>query len=128
MCQNLGTETDENVIPKIAYGFGGGIGNTGSVCGAVVGAVMAIGLHGDRPTSMEQAMAQLRLSGDLRRRFEQEMGAIGCRELTGLDLTTKAGVQELVTSDTPQRVCQPAVRLATKLAIELLAEQQQEQP
>ena len=34
-------------IPRIATPFGGGIGGRGEVCGAVTGAVMAIGLkHG----------------------------------------------------------------------------------
>ena len=35
---------NSNLIPKIATGFGGGIAGSGSVCGALVGGVMAIGI------------------------------------------------------------------------------------
>jgi len=31
-------------IPRIATGFGGGVGRSGSICGALSGAVMAVGL------------------------------------------------------------------------------------
>ena len=44
------------VIPRIANGFAGGIGNTGSVCGAVIGAVMAIGLKLERGDTMEEML------------------------------------------------------------------------
>jgi len=37
---------DENeLIPRIATGFGGGIGRCGSVCGALTGGVMALGIE-----------------------------------------------------------------------------------
>ncbi len=38
----LGVKSD--LIPSIATGFGGGIGHTGGVCGAITGAVMALGI------------------------------------------------------------------------------------
>ena len=50
------------------------------------------------------------------------MGTINCRELTGLDLTTPEGIQQLMSSDTPQKVCFPAVGLAYRLAVDLLKE------
>ena len=33
------------LIPKIATGFGGGIGRCGSLCGALAGGVMALGVR-----------------------------------------------------------------------------------
>ncbi|MCW4055801.1 MAG: C-GCAxxG-C-C family protein, partial [Candidatus Bathyarchaeota archaeon] len=45
MQEHYGTKSD--VIPKIASAFGGGVGRCGSVCGALTGAVMTIGMkHG----------------------------------------------------------------------------------
>ena len=38
--QELGIKNE--IIPRIASGFGGGMGGTGAVCGAVVGGIMAI--------------------------------------------------------------------------------------
>jgi len=42
MAEYMGINSD--LIPKIATGFGGGIAGTGSVCGALIGGVMAIGI------------------------------------------------------------------------------------
>lgn len=41
------------LIPKIATGFGGGIGHTGRICGAVTGAVMALGIKYGRTSPQD---------------------------------------------------------------------------
>ncbi len=115
-------ETGNDVVPQIASAFAGGIGNTGAVCGAVVGAVMAISLKQGRTDTMEKMLGNLAVAGELRRRFEAEMGDIRCRELTGLDLSTEEGLRQLMSSDTPQKVCFPAVGTAYRLAVDLLQE------
>ncbi len=120
MCQHFGIETDDSVIPRIAFGFGGGIGNTGAVCGAVVGGVMGLGLKMDRGETMEDAMGAFGTVAEFRNRFEAEMGSIHCRELTGADLTTDEGVQEYMAYDKPQTVCFPAVAAAYRLVLDLL--------
>ncbi len=118
MCQHLGIEHE--TIPAIATAFGGGIGGTGATCGAVVGAVMAIGLrHGRREAGVKDAKAY-GLTQELRRRFEATMGTIECRKLTGMDLTAADGVKKFYASDVPKRVCMPAVGLAYRTAVELL--------
>ncbi len=122
MCQEFGLESENGAIPKIAYGFAGGIGNTGAVCGAVAGAVMAIGLKLGRADTMEGMLQNLAVAREFRRRFEAEMGDIGCRELTGLDLSTEDSLAQLMNSDIPQKVCFPAVGAAYRLAVELLRE------
>ena len=111
---------DKEVIPQIAYLFAGGIGNTGSVCGAVAGAVMAIALIKGRGETMEEMMGRLGLAQEFRRKFEKEMNYIHCRELTGLDLTTQEGMEQLMKSDISQKVCFPAVGLAFQLVMEIL--------
>jgi len=122
VCQELGLEPGNEAIPKIASGFGGGIGNTGAVCGAVVGAVMAIGLKMERGQTMEDWLRIGSAVGEFRRRFEAEMGTINCRELTGVDLTTEEGMRESMTSGTAEKVCFPAVGAAYRLVLELLEE------
>jgi len=121
-CEEFGVNIDEKVIPKIAYAFAGGIGNTGAVCGAVAGAVMAIGLIKDRGKTMEQMMSVLGTAAKFRRRFESEMETISCRELTGLDLTEAEDIKQLMNSDIPQTVCFPAVAAAHRLVVDLLRE------
>lgn len=124
MCQELGIEEGNDAIPTIAFGFAGGIGNTGSVCGAVAGGVMAIALRLGRADSMERALQNLAVFSEFRRRFEEEMGAVDCRELTGLDLTDPENQQGLMDSDVPMKVCFPAVGAAYRLALEILNERE----
>ena len=115
-------ETENDVIPRIAGAFAGGIGNTGAVCGAVVGAVMAIGLKQGRAETMEEALRNLAVAREFRRRFEAEMETINCRELTGADLSTPEGIKQFMGSDTPKTVCFPAVGVAYRLVVDLLKE------
>ena len=119
-CEAFGIEVDEKVIPRIAYAFAGGIGNTGAVCGAVAGATMAIGLVKGRGETMEDMLDVLGLAAEFRKRFEAEKGTISCRELTGIDLTTPEGIEQLMSSDVPQTVCFPAVAAAHRLVVDLL--------
>ena len=120
VCQEFEIEKDIN--PKIAFGFAGGIGNTGSVCGAVAGAVMAIGLKMGTAETMEEGMRSLAVVQEFRRRFEGEMETVNCRELTGMDLSTAEGVEQFMKSNVPMQVCFPAVGLAYRLAVDVLKE------
>jgi hypothetical protein len=86
----------------------------------VAGAVMAISLKLGRAETMEGMLQNLGVARDFRRRFEAEMGDIGCRELTGLDLSTEESLAQLMSSDISQKVCFPAVGAAYRLAVELL--------
>ena len=40
----LAGKNSVSIIPRIATGFGGGVGRNGDICGALSGAVIAIGL------------------------------------------------------------------------------------
>ena len=122
VCQEFEIETENEIIPRIAYLFAGGVGNTGAVCGAVAGAVMAIGLMKERGDTMEEALRTLGVAAEFRRRFEAEMETINCRELTGADLSTEEGLKQYMNSDTPQTVCFPAVGTAYRLVLDLLKE------
>jgi C_GCAxxG_C_C family probable redox protein len=120
VCQEF--EIENEINPRIAFCFAGGIGNTGAVCGAVAGAVMAISLKTERGETMEESLRPLTVAQEFRRRFEAEMKTINCRELTGLDLSTPEGIEQLMGSDIPQTVCFPAVAAAYRLVVELLKE------
>lgn len=120
MCQEF--EIENEIIPRIASLFAGGIGNTGAVCGAVIGGVMAIGLKQERGKTMEDMLRNFAVAQEFRRRFEDEMGTINCRELTGVDLSTKEGLEQFMSSDTPQKVCFPAVGAAFRLVVDMMKE------
>ena len=122
MCQEFEIEIENDVIRRIAFGFAGGLGNTGAICGAVVGAVMAIGLKRGRADTMEEGLRELAVSREFRRRFEAEMETINCRELTGMEMSTKEDIEQFMNSDIPQTVCFPAVGVAYRLVVDLLKE------
>ena len=42
--EHLEPSGKSELVPKIAAGFGGGIGRCGSVCGALTGSIMAVGI------------------------------------------------------------------------------------
>jgi C_GCAxxG_C_C family probable redox protein len=122
VCQEFEIEIENDIIPRIAFGFAGGIGNTGAVCGAVAGAVMAIGLKLGRAETMDEGLRRLAVVQEFRRRFEAEMEDITCRGLTGADLSTEEGREQFMSSDIPLTVCFPAVGVAYRLVVNLLKE------
>jgi C_GCAxxG_C_C family probable redox protein len=76
------------LVPKIASGFGGGIGRCGSICGALTGGIMAIGsIHGTNEPSAEKRLLSYELSAMLYRQFELRHGTVFCRELIHYDLS-----------------------------------------
>ncbi len=120
MCQHLGVKNP--LVPGIANAFGGGIAGTGSVCGALVGAVMAIGVKYGRQDSSQPDAKVYALAQDMRRRFESEMVSVNCRELTGFDLSTAEGVKAFYASDVPRKVCSRAVGTAYDEVVKLIGE------
>ncbi len=78
-------------IPAIAAGFGGGM-KTGNVCGAVTGALMGIGLiHGGTDTNARNKVNTLVTT--FMEQFQKEHNTVVCRELLGVDVMTKEGIQ-----------------------------------
>jgi C_GCAxxG_C_C family probable redox protein len=72
-------------LPRLATGFGGGIARKGSVCGAVVGSVMVIGMRFGRTSSKDKESAA-KVYEKVRRfldEFEKEFGTSLCYTLTG---------------------------------------------
>ena len=86
---------DQETAKAVAAGFGAGMGRRQATCGAVTGAVMAIGLAGFDPADM--AGSKLGVYEKTRRfidEFERRMGGVSCRSLLGVDLNTPEGVAE----------------------------------
>lgn len=76
----------------ISSGFGGGLGRTGEVCGAVTGAIMALGLkHGYTVFSNEAKEKVYSIVRDFITRFKEKNNSILCRELLGADINTPEG-------------------------------------
>lgn len=113
--QRIGSEW----IPRLATGFGGGIARTGQLCGALSGAIIGLGLElgRDKPdVKPDEFYAKVqKLLAD----FESAHGAIHCRALTQLDLTTAEGRADFQARGTATQ-CLNYVEDAARCALILL--------
>ncbi len=82
---------DYDTCMNIASGFGGGIASNGNVCGALTGAIMALGLkYGG--SMMEEKVFQV--SNTLLEKFTNLHGSALCRELIKYDLAAAENLKE----------------------------------
>ncbi|MHA2425288.1 MAG: C-GCAxxG-C-C family protein, partial [Candidatus Thorarchaeota archaeon] len=81
---------------NIAAGFGAGISFSGQQCGAISGAMMAIGvLLGERITDVEtQRKETYRLTREFQKRFKERFGTIVCDELIEIDMGNMDAVEK----------------------------------
>ena len=82
-CELLGVESE--VIPKIATPFGGGICKRKHMCGALSGAVMAIGLKYGRNTPQGKREPSSERTARLVEKFIEKYGSANCIEVLGYD-------------------------------------------
>ena len=110
---------DEEAAFKVAAAFGGGMMRHGEVCGAVTGALMALGLKfGSATEDDEEAVRNA--SQELMRRFEEEKGSLLCRELLGYRLIVPEELTQARESGVFQSRCPFFVERATELAKEII--------
>lgn len=116
-------EIDCGCAPRIASGFGAGFGKQGSVCGAVSGGIMAIGLkHGRNDIDDDPRSRVYPLVAKFMDEFKQEFGTYNCGELTGCDLMTPEGNSKFVEMNLKETLCAKAVAFAAASAYRLLSE------
>jgi len=116
---------DKDTALKIAGTFGGGMGRTGQTCGAVTGALMALGLkYGaidamDKETK-EQAYARVQ---EFAQRFATRNGDdLSCKALLGCDISTPDGQKMAQELGLYKNVCPKLVKDAAEIVEEILAE------
>lgn len=104
------------VDARPGLGISGGIGHSGDVCGAVLGAAVGVGqLVGDHVTELEPAKARARqIVSAYYADFKKEFGHVDCPALTGYDLTTEEGFQAFKASDCKDRLCSKFVTYAVR--------------
>ena len=118
IAENQGIQSD--LIPKIATGFCSGISRTGSMCGAVSGAIMGINLVAGRSSPSESIEFSYTLTQKLISHFEKEYGSVNCHQLIGCDLATEAGQRTFMENHLMER-CHQYAEDATRMAISLIA-------
>jgi C_GCAxxG_C_C family probable redox protein len=86
----------EAVAFKIACPFGAGMGRMQETCGAVTGAFMVIGLKHGKSNLEEEHLKELsyELVNKFTEMFQSRNKTIKCRDLIGIDISTKEGLEK----------------------------------
>jgi C_GCAxxG_C_C family probable redox protein len=113
--QEFGLDAETALLT--ASSFGAGMGRTQETCGAVTGALMAIGLkYGfTKPGDQERRDLVLRKTRELMARFREEFGTLKCKDLLGLDLNTDEGQALHKEKDQREQICMKCVRYAASV-------------
>jgi C_GCAxxG_C_C family probable redox protein len=103
----------------LAAPFGGGIARQGEVCGALTGALLALGEAAGEAMAADPVAGRNALyerARQLTEAFRTAHGAILCRELTGCALDTEAGQREFKERGLHQNLCAGLVAFAAEQA------------
>jgi len=113
--EELGLDREKAL--RIAQPFGGGIARTGSMCGAVSGAILAIGLKYGRSRLEDEAAREktYALVREFMERFGERRGSLLCRELIGVDLSAPGGHAEAERRGVFEEICSRLVAEAAEI-------------
>lgn len=98
-CEELGLEKEKAL--KIAAGFGAGVCR-GEICGAVTGALMALGL---KKGTSEGHGEMVELVKKFTKIFEERHGSIRCRELLGCDISIEENYERVKAAGAFEKIC-----------------------
>ena len=105
---------DEEELLRMAAAFAGGMFR-GDTCGAVTGALMALGLaYGDDPALTAEKTAQFQAA------FSARFGSTICREILGYDLSVPGELEKARESGRMTDNCAAFVRGASEILLELM--------
>lgn len=121
LSERMGIENE--MIPRIATGFGSGMGRCGFVCGAFSGAVMSLGLRFGRTTPQDDREKLYGLVRDLEGRFRERFGDTDCIKLIGYDMRTPEGLAAAKAAGVFRSKCDLFVRAAAEWAAEMAGTQ-----
>jgi C_GCAxxG_C_C family probable redox protein len=104
----------DEIALKLASPFGGGLSRRGEVCGAVAGALLALGVARGNATPAGKDETY-RLGQEFMRRFEARHHAIRCRDLIICDISTPEGYQKATEKGVFRTICPVLVRDAVEI-------------
>lgn len=84
----LAPEMDANMV-KLMTGFGSGVGETGCMCGALTGSIVALNMIKGRTTNQVSRDEAYQLAKDFTEKFTEKYGVTCCRALNPHPFETK---------------------------------------
>jgi C_GCAxxG_C_C family probable redox protein len=120
LSKTMGVEN--NIIPRIATGFGGGIGRHGEICGALSGAIMGLGLHygRDHPSETAEGQPPYEYSHTMVNLFIAQFGHIRCKDILGIDISCEEGVKQYQQDKLWKTKCRDIIKITAGLAYDVL--------
>jgi C_GCAxxG_C_C family probable redox protein len=121
LAEHIDPQSKNELIPKIATGFGGGIGRCGSVCGALTGGIMAAGIkYGTNEVGVEKRAKAYATSQALFKQFATQHGSVMCRDLFKYDLSNPQQAAEARENKAFEKVCHGLIKsvIESYLALE----------
>lgn len=109
---------------SLAAPFGGGVARHGEVCGALTGALMALGEAAEAALAADPEGARHTLyeqSAQLLEAFRQRFGAIRCHDLTGCDFNHPEEKEDFQQSGKRESVCCRVVAFAAEKAASVIS-------
>lgn len=112
----------EEVAFKLSAAFGGGMGRQGEVCGAVSGALMALGLEKGYTKPDDKAGKEhiYELTRQFCAEFSRRSGGLRCSELLGCQIGTPEGLRQAQEQNLFKTVCPGLVAEASQILDEML--------
>ncbi len=108
------------LVPKIASGFGGGMGLCGAVCGSLTGSIMAVGIkYGSNEAGEDNNLTAYAKSGELFKNFEKQHGSVICRDLIKYDLLKPEQLAKAREENIFGKLCVKFVATAVKDFLEM---------
>jgi len=111
VCFGMDVEVPDRAL-MMATPFGGGVGRSEDLCGALVGGVMGIGAFKGRIEPGQDRLASYEAAGRLYRHFQNEFGSTCCKVLNKSDFK----------SPEHRERCGRFVADATSMAVHILKE------
>lgn len=116
---SLGLSIDDAV--RIACPFGGGMGRSGGRCGALTGAMMALGMF--EASALPNTEAKLRVYDRTRQlveAFRERNGSLACNDLLGYDISSADELRAAKEADVFRTVCPKLVQSAAEILESML--------
>ncbi len=109
-------------IPRVAGGFGGGIGKHGEICGALSGTIMALGIVFGRKDAKDREGKEkmYSITDSFVQKFEKEFKCIRCRDLTGCNMLTPDGQKKMKDENIHDKVCSKLVAFGAEEASKIV--------
>jgi C_GCAxxG_C_C family probable redox protein len=114
----------DSVLPQLASGFGGGVGHKGSLCGALTGAVMAVGMNMGRtdPKDRRTLMKVYDMCQHIWDQFEREFGNVNCFNIIGVHLDNEEERQKWLAAGGREKCADLLEKTARMLCVSLYGE------